>query len=103
MDARRYRTQDREQNRWYLVVSEYEDKPVELFTSTAEDNDHNTQPWISVLSALTRMISLMLRHVFLGEKITVGKIKNQLKSSSRQKQDLPDMVLGVLNNYDTRG
>jgi hypothetical protein len=30
LDATRYRAEDRDNNRWYLIVSEYEGKPVEL-------------------------------------------------------------------------
>ncbi len=101
LDAKRYRTQDRDENVWYLIVSEYSDKPVELFMSTAGENDHRLQSRISNLTTITRLISLMLRHVFLGEKITLEKIKNQLQKSSRKKNDLPDMVLGVLNKYET--
>jgi hypothetical protein len=99
LDATRHRTQDRDHNDWYLIVSEYMKRPVELFVTTAGDNNHKLQGQISNLTALTRLISLMLRHVFLGENITIGKIKSQLKRSSRQAQDLPDMVLSVLNSY----
>ncbi len=100
LDAKRYRTEDREKNVWYLIVSEYGDKPVELFMSTAGENDYRLQSRISNLTTITRLISLMLRHVFLGEEITLPKIKTQLKRSSRKKGDLPDMVLGVLNSYE---
>lgn len=99
LDATRYRAEDRDQNTWYLIVSEYGDKPVEMFMSTAGDNDHRLQSRISNLTALTRLISLMLRHVFLGEKITIDKITSQLHRSSRQKDDLPDMIHRVLQNY----
>ncbi len=53
------------------------------------------------LTALTRLISLMLRHLFLGERITLTKVKEQLSRSSRLKNDLPDMVLSVLYKYDS--
>jgi hypothetical protein len=45
----------------------------------------------------------MLRHIFLGEKITIEKVQNQLQKSSRQSLDLPDMVLSVLNKYSSSG
>lgn len=99
LDAKRIRAEDREKNKWYLIVSEWEGKPVELFMSSAEDNDHNLQFQIANLTALTRLVSLMLRHVFLGERITLEKIKSQLKRSSRLKKDLPDLLYGVLNNF----
>ena len=96
LDARRYRREDREKNTWYLVVSEWEGKPVELFMSSKTDNDHRLQFQIANLTALTRLVSLMLRHVFLGEQITLEKIKRQLRRSSRLKKDLPDLVHEVL-------
>ncbi len=99
LDARRFQTQDREQNNWYLIVSEYGEKPVEIFMSSAGENNHQLQSRIANLTTITRLISLMLRHVFLGEKITLAKIQKQLQRSSRNKHDLPDMVLSVLNKY----
>ncbi|WP_163336160.1 hypothetical protein [Desulfopila sp. IMCC35008] len=99
LPAKRYKAEDRESNQWYLIVSEHEEKPVELFMSTAGENDHGLQGHIANLTALTRLISLMLRHVFLGERITIEKILNQLQRSSRKKDDLPDMVFGVLGKY----
>ena len=35
LDAVRYRTRDREQNTWYVSISEMEGDPVEIFASTA--------------------------------------------------------------------
>ncbi|MFV0439113.1 MAG: hypothetical protein ACK5PS_17160 [Desulfopila sp.] len=99
LPARRFSARDREQNQWYLIVSEHEDKPVELFMSTAGENDHRLQGHIANLTALTRLISLMLRHVFLGERITIDKILRQLKRSSRKPNDLPDMVSHILGRY----
>ncbi len=96
LDATRYRAEDRDNNRWYLIVSEYESKPVELFMSTAGENDFKLQSSIANLTALTRLVSLMLRHVFFGEQITLEKIKQQLQRSSRNKNDLPDIVRNVL-------
>lgn len=96
LSAKRYRKEDIERNSWYLVVSEWEDKPVELFMSSEADNDHKLQFQIANLTALTRLVSLMLRHVFLGEQITMKKIRKQLQRSSRQKKDLPDLVHDVL-------
>ena len=97
LSAKRYRKEDREKNTWYLVVSEWEGKPVELFMSSEADNDHKLQFQIANLTALTRLVSLMLRHVFLGEQITLTKICKQLKRSSRLKNDLPDLVHEVLD------
>lgn len=97
LDATRHRREDRDKNQWYLIVSEYKAKPVELFVSTAGENNHNLQSQIASLTALTRLVSLMLRHVFMGEQITIEKIKQQLKRSSRKQKDLPDLVLSVLD------
>jgi hypothetical protein len=99
LDGKRYMTVDRERNKWYLSVSEVEGKPVEVFASTAFDRDHELQSRISNLTTITRLISLMLRHIFLNETLTLEKCLKQIKRSSRQKNDLPDMLYGVLSRY----
>jgi len=99
LDAIRYRTTDRERNTWYVSVSELAGSPVEIFASTAFDRDQHLQSRISNLTTITRLISLILRHVFMGEKLTLEKTLTQLRRSSRQKNDLPDMLSKVLSNY----
>lgn len=99
LDAVRYRTRDREQNTWYVSISEMDGDPVEIFASTAFDRDQHLQSRISNLTTITRLISLILRHVFLGEVLTLDKTLKQLRRSSRQKNDLPDMLSKVLSNY----
>ncbi len=99
VDGKRYRTVDREQNKWYLSVSEVEGNPVEVFASTAFDRNHELQSRISNLTTITRLISLILRHIFLYEPLTLEKCLKQIQRSSRQKNDLPDMLYGVLNRY----
>ncbi|BDD88074.1 hypothetical protein [Desulfofustis limnaeus] len=99
LDAVRYRTRDREQNTWYVSVSEMEGDPVEIFASTAFDRDQHLQSRISNLTTITRLISLILRHIYLGEVLTLDKTVKQLRRSSRQKNDLPDMLSKVLSNY----
>lgn len=99
LDAVRYRTRDREQNTWYVSISEMEGDPVEIFASTAFDRDHHLQSRISNLTTITRLISLILRHIFLGEVLTLDKTLKQLRRSSRQKNDLPEMLSNVLSNY----
>ena len=99
LDAVRYRTRDREQNTWYVSVSEMQGDPVEIFASTAFDRDQHLQSRISNLTTITRLISLILRHIFLGEVLTLDKTVKQLGRSSRQKNDLPDMLSRVLDNY----
>lgn len=99
LDGKRYRTVDRENNKWYLSVSELDGKPVEVFASTAFDRDNELQSRISNLTTITRLISLMLRHIVLGERLTLEKCIKQIKRSSRQRDDLPDMLYGVLSRY----
>lgn len=99
LDAKRYRTVDRDNNKWYLSVSELNGRPVEVFASTAFDRDHELQSRISNLTTITRLISLMLRHLSLGEPLTFDKCLKQIQRSSRQKNDLPDMLYGVLSRY----
>ncbi len=99
LDAVRYRTRDRELNTWYVSISELKGNPVEIFASTAFDRDHHLQSRISNLTTITRLVSLVLRHVFLGEVLTLEKTIKQLHRSSRQKNDLPDMLTRVLSRY----
>ena len=99
VDGKRYRTVDRDQNKWYLSVSEIEGNPVEVFASTAFDRNHELQSRISNLTTITRLISLILRHIYLHEPLTMDKCLKQIQRSSRQKNDLPDMLYGVLNLY----
>jgi hypothetical protein len=100
LDGKRYRAIDRDRNKWYLSVSEVNGKPVEVFASTAFDRDHELQSRISNLTTITRLISLILRHIFLGEPLTFDKCLKQIQRSSRQKNDLPDMLYGVLSRYN---
>ena len=100
LDAVRFRTRDRELNTWYVSVSELEGNPVEIFASTAFDRDDQLQSRISNLTTITRLVSLILRNVFLGEVLTLEKTIKQLQRSSRQKNDLPDMLTSVLQGYE---
>jgi hypothetical protein len=102
LDAVRYRTRDREQNTWYVSISEMAGEPVEIFASTAFDRDQHLQSRISNLTTITRLISLILRHISIGEELTLEKTLTQLRRSSRQKNDLPDMLAKVLSNYTIR-
>ena len=82
-----------------MSVSELEGDPVEIFASTAFDRDDHLQSRISNLTTITRLVSLILRNVFLGEVLTLEKTIKQLQRSSRQKNDLPDMLTNVLRSY----
>lgn len=99
LDAVRFRTSDRDRNTWYVSVSELEGNPVEIFASTAFDRDQHLQSRISNLTTITRLISLILRHVFMGERLTLEKTLIQLHRSSRQPNDLPAMLGKILSNY----
>ena len=82
-----------------VSVSELDGHPVEIFASTAFDRDQHLQSRISNLTTITRLISLILRHIFLGERLTLEKTVTQLHRSSRQKSDLPEMLAQILGNY----
>lgn len=99
LDGVRYRTVDREQNKWYISVSELDRNPVEIFASTAFENDQHLQSRISNLTTITRLISLILRNIFMKESLTLEKVLNQLNRSSRQPNDLPEMLSRILANY----
>jgi hypothetical protein len=102
LDGVRHRTTDRERNTWYVSISELDGNPVEIFASTAFDRDQHLQSRISNLTTITRLISLTLRHIFMGERLTLDKILTQLKRSSRQPNDLPDMLGKILANYTAK-
>ena len=99
LDGVRYRTTDRERNTWYVSVSELAGDPVEIFASTAFDRDQHLQSRISNLTTITRLISLILRHIFMNESITLDKTLTQLQKSSRQPNDLPEMLGRILAKY----
>jgi hypothetical protein len=54
------------------------------------------------LTTITRLISLILRHIFLGERLTLEKTLTQLQRSSRLPDDLPAMLGKVLANYSKK-
>ncbi len=102
LDGVRHRTIDRDRNTWYVSVSELEGNPVEIFASTAFDRDQHLQGRISNLTTITRLISLILRHIFMNEKLTLEKTLTQLARSSRQPNDLPDMLSKILAKYSEK-
>jgi len=99
LDAVRYRARDRDNNAWYVSVSEINGHPVEIFASTAFDRDHHLQSRISNLTTITRLVSLILRNVFMGERLSLEKTLTQLIRSSRQPGDLPMLLASILGNY----
>ena len=99
LDGVRHRTTDRERNTWYVSISQLDGNPVEIFASTAFDRDQHLQSRISNLTTITRLISLILRHIFIGERLTLEKTLIQLERSSRQPNDLPDMLGKILAKY----
>lgn len=99
VNAVRYKTKDNDANTWYVSVSEMEGNPVEIFASTAFDRDHHMQSRISNLTTITRLLSMILRHIFLGEVLTLDKTIKQINRSSRQRNDLPDLITQILQQY----
>ncbi len=99
LDGVRHRTTDRERNTWYVSISQLDGNPVEIFASTAFDRDQHLQSRISNLTTITRLISLILRHIFISERLTLEKTLIQLERSSRQPNDLPDMLGKILAKY----
>lgn len=95
----RYRTEDRDQNTWYVSVSELEENPVEIFASSAFENEYQLQSKLSNLTSITRLISLILRHIFAKEELSLQKVLLQLQRSSRQPNDIPEMLAKILANY----
>ena len=79
LDGVRHRTTDRERNTWYVSISQLDGNPVEIFASTAFDRDQHLQSRISNLTTITRLISLILRHIFIGERLTLEKTLIQLE------------------------
>ena len=82
LDGVRYRTTDRERNTWYVSVSEVEGNPVEIFASTAFDRDQHLQSRISNLTTITRLISLILRHIKSKPVVTAFFLLNMRTYSS---------------------
>jgi predicted RNA-binding Zn-ribbon protein involved in translation (DUF1610 family) len=101
LDGIRFRTMDRDRNTWYVSVSEIEGRPVELFASSAFESEQQLQAKLSNLTTITRLTSLILRHIFLGEQLSLRKVLTQLQRSSRQPNDIPEMLARVLAHYET--
>lgn len=101
LDGIRFRTMDRDRNIWYISVSEIEGRPVELFASSAFENEQQLQARLSDLTTITRLTSLILRHIFLGEPLSLHKVLTQLQRSSRQPNDIPEMLTRILTHYET--
>ncbi|MBM9521135.1 hypothetical protein JWG39_15035 [Desulforhopalus vacuolatus] len=101
LDGIRFRTTDRDRNIWYVSVSEIEGRPVELFASSAFESEQQLQAKLSNLTTITRLTSLILRHIFLGEQLSLGKVLTQLQRSSRQPNDIPEMLARILAHYET--
>ncbi len=89
LDAVRFRTRDRELNTWYVSVSELKGDPVEIFASTAFDRDDHLQSRISNLTTITRLVSLILRNVFLDEVLTLEKQLNSCEEVRDRKMTFP--------------
>ena len=89
LNAKRYAVKYRNEN-FYVVVSEKDGTPYEVFAEHATDMDYSIQYMMASVDALTRTISLSLRCVSLG------KVVEQLERASRQKNDLPAILANAL-------
>ncbi len=101
LDGTRFRTMDRDRNTWYISVSEIDGRPVEIFASSAFESQQQLQAKLSNLTTITRLTSLILRHISLNEQLTLRKVLTQLQRSSRQPGDIPEMLLRILGHYET--
>ncbi len=72
----------------YIVISLYNNSPVEIFISTVLENDPNTTTGIT---ALTRFISMALKAYTLKEVVI------QLNRASLSHHDLPGKLAKLLN------
>lgn len=66
LDVVRHKARDCDGPSWYLIVSEFEGKAVELFMSTAHENDFDAQSSIANFTALTRQCITDVKTSFLG-------------------------------------
>lgn len=99
LQGTRYRVLDREGAAWYVVISTKFDKPVEVFATSAADRDYELQSSISNMTTITRLMSLILRHIVLNEPLTLESMLTQLTRSSRNKNDVPDILFKVLTRH----
>jgi ribonucleoside-diphosphate reductase alpha chain len=88
-DAKRFKV-NYKGDRWYVMVGEWEGKPMEVFTFTTKEDDT-----LATMDGLTRMISLALKN-----GASVEKVIEQLR---RVRQyhigTFPAIIARVLSNY----
>ncbi len=92
LDAIRFRVWYRAEQ-FYLCVSVYEGKPWEVFVEHATKGKHELQYMLAGWDTATRFISRDLKREPLESTI------KQLDRSSRQKNDLPDIVATQLRKW----
>jgi hypothetical protein len=100
LPARRYCLTDRNNTSWYISCSLLQGKPVEIFASTAIENDFRLQSRLTGLTAITRLLSLILQAIHLNRPLSMAQVLDQLRKSSRQPNDLPDLLARVLNDQE---
>ena len=92
LDAKRFKVQYRTEN-FYLMISELEGNPWEVFVEHAVSGQHSLQYMMSAWDTATRFISRDLKREPLESTI------RQLEKSSRQKNDLPYIIANKLKEW----
>ena len=93
MNSKRYKTTYRGENLYIIVVTNEVGQPFEIFVTHASNGDHNVQYMLASWDCLTRFISLCLQNFSLDQTI------KHLRKSTRQSNDLPGIILRILQNY----
>ena len=93
MDSKRYRIKYRSENLYLVVVTSEDGQPFEIFANHASNGDYNVQYMLASWDCLTRFVSMSLQHLSLDRTL------NQLRKSTRQSNDLPGIILRILQSY----
>ncbi len=92
LEAKRFRVRYRGET-FYLVVSMKDGKPWEVFAEYPAKSKHSVQYMMAGWDCNTRFISIALK------KCPLDKVVRQLRKSSRQKNDLPDIIADILEEW----
>jgi len=92
LDAKRFKVQYRTEN-FYLMITELEGKPWEVFVEHAVSGKYDLQYMMSAWDTATRFISRDLKREPLESTI------KQLEKASRQKNDLPYIIANKLKEW----
>ena len=92
LDAKRFKVKYRGEG-FYLIVATLEGQPWEVFVEHAINRKYTLQYMMSAWDTATRFISRDLKREPLASTV------QQLERSSRQKEDLPDIIGGKLKEW----